>query len=200
MSSSEQPKTDIRAPLPELNIQDLARMKDEDFWEYARQRAHTVPEPPSHAEYLECKLSGKTCLVALRDLAEVLPPPHRLARLPEMPAWMAGIIAWRGETIAVVDLDYYLFNTEGTDASRATSAMLLIASQNSQTFGLLVPTIGFTSTVELEQITPLSLLASFALTERREVIEGVYADLPVLNISTLLTTLVQQIGIATNHG
>src|SRR5215469_13637305 len=114
-SSSEQERTDIEGPPVGPNIQDLERMKDEDFWEYARQRARIAPEPPSHAEYLECKLSGKTCLVALGDLAEVLPPPHRLAHLPMMPAWMVGIMAWRGEAIAVVDLDLYLFKRGRAD-------------------------------------------------------------------------------------
>jgi chemotaxis signal transduction protein len=200
MSSSEKQKVDIHTPSQELNIQDLEQMKDEDFWEYARQRARTVPEAPSHAEYLECKLSSKSCLIALRDLAEVLPPPHRLARLPGMPAWMVGIIAWRGETIAVVDLDLYLLNRPEADLPPATDGMLLIASQGGQTFGLLVPTIGFTSTINFEQITPPSVLTSFALAERSEFIEGIYLELPILNIPALLTALVQQIGMTANHG
>lgn len=175
-------------------------MKDEDFWVYAHQRAHALPEPPSHAEYLECKLSSKTCLIALRDLAEVLPPPHRLASLPGMPAWMAGIIAWRGETIAVVDLDSYLLTHQKAELSLPASGMLLIASQESQTFGLLVPAIGLTSTIASEQITRLSALNDFALATKAELIEGTYLDLPILNIPTLLARLVQQIGMTANHG
>ena len=200
MSSSQEQKMDIHTPLPRPNIQDLEQMEDEDFWEFARQRAHAVSESPSYAEYLECKLSSKTCLIALRDLAEVLPPPHRLARLPKMPAWMAGIMAWRGETIAVVDLDLYLLNGQEAVISLPTEEMLLVASQKTgQTFGLLVPEIGLTSTIELEQIVPLPAPTDSTLAEDIEIIEGVYADLPILNVPRLLAGLIQQIRI-TSHG
>jgi chemotaxis signal transduction protein len=200
MSSSEQQKVDIRTPSRGLNLQDLERMSDEEFWEYARQRACAVPELPSHAEYLECKLSSNACLIALRDLAEVLSPPHRLARLPGMPSWMAGIMAWRGETVAIVDLDLYLLGSREVDSSRPPEGMLLIASQIGQTLGLLVPAIGFTATIEFEQITAPSAPAGYVPVGEAEIVEGIYADLPILNISALLTRLVQQIGIAAYHG
>jgi len=117
---------DIRTPLPEVNIQDLERMDDAAFWDYARQRALAAPEQPAQAEYLECKLSGGVCLIPLGDLAEVLSPPYRLARLPGMPAWMAGILAWRGETVAVVNLDCYFLLSPGVDPLQITNGTLLI--------------------------------------------------------------------------
>lgn len=175
-------------------------MSDEEFWDYARQRAHLVPEQPSHAEYLECKLSGSTCLIPLRGLAEVLPSPYRLARLPGMPAWMAGIMAWRGETIAVVNLDLYLSTTHDTDLSRATDGILLIIHATDRALGLLVPTLGPTTTVELEQITALPGSTDSAHTQDDGIIAGMYADAPILNVSALLTSLVQQIGVVTAHG
>lgn len=175
-------------------------MNDEEFWKYARQRAHNVPELPSHAEYLECKLSGKACLVALRDLAEVLPPPHRFARLPGMPAWMAGIMAWRGETIAVVNLDLYLLPPPDADLSRVTDGMLLVLRSAGRTLGLLVPALGFTSTIEFEQVSPLAGSAGFALADDAGVVVGIYENMPILNIPALLAGLVQQIGMATSHG
>lgn len=198
--SSEQRKTDIHTPISGLHIQDLEKLKDEDFWEYARQRARATPEPSSHTEYLECKLDNKSCLVALRDLAEVIPPPHRLASLPGMPDWMVGIIAWRGETIAVIDLDRYLHPRQEAEPASPTSGMLLVASQEGRTFGLLVPAIGLTTPITAEQIISLSVLTDFALAEKGEIIAGTHTDLPILNISALLVRLVQQIGIATNHG
>src|SRR5579859_5284374 len=154
--SSEQQNSDIRTPLPELNIQDLEQMNDEEFWNYARQRARFVSEQPSHAEYLECKLSGSTCLVPLSDLAEVLPPPYRLALLPGMPEWMAGIMAWRGETIAVVNLDLYFSFSQNPNLPRATDGMLLVVYSPGQALGLLVSALGMTTTIELEEITPLA--------------------------------------------
>jgi chemotaxis signal transduction protein len=199
-SSSEQQSLERSVSLPELNIQDLEQMDDEEFWKYARRRAHSVPESPSHTEYLECKLSGKACLVALRDLAEVLPPPHRFARLPGMPTWMAGIMAWRGETIAVVNLDLYLLQNSDADLSRMTDGMLLMLHSTERTLGLLVPALGFTSTIETEQVLPPDDSAGFVLSGNSSIVAGIYQDVPILNISALLAGLVQQIGMATSHG
>jgi len=193
-SSSEQQNVEIHTPLPGSNVQDLEQMDDEEFWDYARQRARTLPEPPLHAEYIECKLSTHACLVMFQDLAEVLPPPHRLARLPGMPIWMAGIMSWRGETIAVVNLDLYLLGEQQADSSLTADGMLLVASQAGLVVGLLVPTLGFTSTIALEQISSSDNNLAFA--NDPTLVAGVYADLPILNISTLLTSLAQQIGTA----
>ena len=198
--SSEQQKADIHTPLPELNIQDLEQMNDEEFWNYARQRAQATPEPSSHAEYLTCKLSGSDCLVPLGDLAEVLPPPYRLARLPGIPAWMAGIMAWRGETIAVVNLDLYFLSPQNADPAQAADGMLLMVHALGQALGLLVPALGLTTTIALEEVAPLTTSTRMLLTKDTGLFEGMYADVPILNISALLTTLVQQIGMATAHG
>lgn len=199
MSSSEQQNVDVHTPLPGGDIQSLERMSDEEFWNYARQRAWAVPELPSHTEYIECKLSTRACLLAFQDLAEVLPPPHRLARLPGMPSWMVGIMAWRGETIAVVNLDLYLLGKQENTPSWITDGMLLVANQAGLALGLLVPTLGFTSTIALEQIVPPTGPSGFTLAEDPTIITGIYTDLPILNMSTLLTGLARQIGMASYY-
>ncbi len=175
-------------------------MSEDEFWEYARQRVHAVPELPSRAEYLECKLDRGTCLIALRDLAEVLPPPHRLARLPGMPAWMAGIMAWRGETIAVVSLDTYLWSAPVPSLRSAAEGMLLVTHAEDRTLGLLVASLGFTTTIEHEKIFPPPGSPDQVPGEGAGIVEGMYADVPVLNMSALLADLVQQIGMATTYG
>lgn len=199
LPSSEQPM-DSSPVLPEMSILDLERMSEDEFWEYARQRAHIVPELPSRAEYLECKLDRGTCLIALRDLAEVLPPPHRLARLPGMPAWMAGIMAWRGETIAVVSLDTYLWSAHSPSLHSAADGMLLVIHTEKRTLGLLVAALGFTTTFEQEKISASPDSPGQGPGEGAGIVEGMYADVPVLNMSALLADLVQQIGMATAHG
>lgn len=198
-SSSEQQNVDAQASLPGVAMQELERMSDEEFWNYARQRAHALPELSSHAEYIECKLSTHACLIAFQDLAEVLPPPHRLARLPGMPAWMAGIMAWRGETIAVVNLDLYVSGSQHSDSSWLADSMLLIASCSGMVMGLLVPALGFTATIAFEQIVSPAPTDAFPLASDSTLVMGVYADLPILTISTLLTRLAQQIGMVTEH-
>lgn len=198
--SSEQQKEDIHTPLQELNIHDLEQMSDEEFWNYARQRALAVPEQPSHAEYVDCRLSSSTCLVPLGKLAEVLPPPYRLARLPGMPAWMVGIMAWRGETIAVVNLDLYFSPPQSAALPLLTQGILLVVYAEEQALGLLVPALGMTMAVKLEEITPLAASSHVLLAKEAGILEGMYADIPILNISALLASLVQQIGMVTAHG
>ncbi len=177
-------------------------MTDEAFWEYARQRAHLVPEAPSYTEYIECKLSNKTCMISLRDLMEVLSPPHRMARLPDMPIWMTGIMAWRGEIIAVANLDRYLWHTNETNTSWTANGIVVVLCQNTEVLGLLIPELGLTSTIEAEEIVPLadnSLLA-LACGEGADIIAGLYKDSPVLNAPSLLKNLIQEIGAAAYHG
>ena len=181
-------------------MRDLEQMSDEEFWNYAHQRAHILPAAPTHAEYLECKLSGRTCLIALRGLAEVLPPPHKLARLPEMPAWMVGIMAWRGETIAVVNLDLYLPSAQEVHTPQTAEGMILVVHSAGRAIGLLVPAIGLTTTIEFEQISALTNPPGLAPTQNAGIFDGIYLHMPILNISAMLAALVQQIGLATVHG
>lgn len=199
-SSSEQHNIQpTQPPLPRVTLQDLERMSDEEFWIYARQRERMRPEQPAYTEYIECKFSTHACLIAFRDLAEVLPPPHRLARLPHMPIWMAGIMAWRGETIAVINLDLYVLGVTQSSTSWAEDSMLLVASQDEITMGLLVPALGATSAIAQEQITPPHASHHFAFTLDSTLVTGVYADVPILTISALLPLLEQQIGMAEYH-
>ena len=198
--SSEQQSTDIHTPLPELNIQDLEQMNDEEFWNYARQRARMVSDPPSRADYLACELSNGSFLIPLNDLAEVLPPPYRLALLPGMPTWMVGIMAWRGETIAVVDLDLFFASSQDAVLPRTTDGMLLVVYAPGQALGLLISAPGLTTTIELEQVAPLATSTHALLIQHAELFKGVHVDIPILNISALLASLVQQIGMATTHG
>ncbi len=121
-------------PLDGLSTYSLEQMSDEEFWNYARQRASVAsrisfPEQDDQDQYLECKLSSGYCLLPLRAIIEVVPPPHRFARLPSTPGWMCS-----------------------------PDAMLLVASHAELTIGLLVPGVGQTTTVQLEQMMPATTL------------------------------------------
>lgn len=200
-ASSEQHKMHpIQTPLPSVTLQELERMSDEEFWNYARLRERTRPELSSYIEYIECHLTNYTCLIAFQHLAEVMPPPYRLARLPHMPPWMAGMMVWRGAAIAVVNLDLYLGGTKLNDAPWIVAEdMLLVAIQGDMVVGLLVPALGSTSAIAPEHVVPLSLSRSVVLTLNPTLVTGMYTEKPILNIPTLLPQLVQQIGMAKHH-
>jgi len=148
----------------------------------------SFPEQDDQDQYLECKLSSGYCLLPLRAIIEVVPPPHRFARLPGTPGWMCGIAAWHGETIAVIDLDLYLSGT----GNSSPDAMLLVASHAELTIGLLVPGVGQTTTVQLEQMMPA--------TTQEDVMRGIYDGRTVLDAPALLSGVVQQIERAAHNG
>jgi len=188
-------------PLHGLSTNDLEKMADEEFWNYARAHADTVPRISSQEsnyqdQHLKCELSRGNCLIPLKAIAEVLPYSQQYTHLPLAPTWMCGLVTWRGEAIPLIDLDMYLC---GVRSSRL-SGMLLIANYSDITVGLLVPDIGLTTTVQFEQVHPSIGPTVFYTPIRAGVIRGVYAEEPVLDVSALLPDVVQQIGMATYYG
>ena len=188
-------------PLHGLSTNDLEKMADEEFWNYARAHADTVPQISSQEsnyqdQHLECELSRGNCLIPLKAIAEILPSSQEYTPLPLIPTWMRGLVAWRSEAIPLIDLDMYLC---GVNSSRL-SGMLLIANYINITVGLLVPGIGLTTTVQFEQVDPPIGPTVFYTPIRAGVIRGVYAEEPVLDVSALLPDLVQQIGMAAYYG
>ncbi len=179
-----------------LPAEALEQLSDEEFWSYANElallaptdagtEAETLPE-----EYLRCQLCSGDYLIPLTALQEVLLPPQDVreaypyALLPTIPAWMVGVFAWRGETIAVIDLDAYLFgdrkesplrplndqvayeNEVATHVVINLTPALLIASCSGPPIGLLVPTVGSTT---------------------------IPSEAPVLDLRAILEDVVQQI-------
>jgi chemotaxis signal transduction protein len=188
-------------PLHGLSTHDLERMSNQEFWNYAHERAGIVPQRSSQErdyqnQHLECELSRGNCFVPLKAIIEVVPPPHRFAQLPVTPGWMRGLVAWRGDVIAVIDLDMYLY---GASAS-PPDGMLLVANHADITAGLLVPNVGLTATVQFEQMHPLTGPSVFYTPRRAGVVRGVFAEEPVLDVSALLPDVVQQLGMAAHYG
>lgn len=188
-------------PLHGLSTNDLARMADEEFWNYARNRADIAPQAsPQKRNYqdqhLECKLSFGNCLIPLKAIVEVLTSPQHYTHLPLTPPWMHGLFAWRSETIPLIDLNMYLCG----GSSARTQGMLVVANYKDITAGLLVPDIGLTTTVEFEQVNPSTGPNVVYMPIRSGVISGVYAEEPVLDVSALLPDIVQQIRMGAYYG
>ena len=197
--TGEQQKLPVRQvlmPNGEVTMQaeqNLAQLSDEEFWGYARTLAHQLPAAQPE-EWVTCKLYRGSCLIPLAALYEIVRPPHRLALLPAIPEWMPGVIAWRGETIAVIDLDEYL---SGYDADLPGEGILLVANYDGLPIGLFVPSIG--------QITPLQSeearqLPSWYLSSRAAFVKDMQGETPVLDLALLLADVVQQIETAPSYG
>ncbi|HEY6542873.1 MAG TPA: chemotaxis protein CheW [Ktedonobacteraceae bacterium] len=177
-------------------------MTDEEFWQRARLESAQAPSVLSPSEsaalhqYLACELQRGTCFVSLRAIEAVIPASFPLARLPFAPRWLQGVQAWRGEIVAVVDLDHYL---SGIDTP-ANGGMLLIARHAECAIGLRVPGVGLTTTIELEQLTPVIDPSPLYSPARAAVVQGAYNGCPVLDIGALLADVALQIEMAAHHG
>ena len=170
---------------PYVSPQSLELISEEEFWNYARERAKSISsnlttEEVHPRQYLECKLSCGGFLIPLRALSEVSQAPHHYALLPNIPAWMLGITLWRGQVIAVIDLNAYLCDTGGRTGTSPSEGTLLVASNAGPTVGLFVhPTTLIDKQVYDEHNMP---------------------SLPIIDIPMLLADAVQQIGITAYHG
>lgn len=161
--------------------QSLDLLTEEEFWDYARALANQTPTPPSaySPEYLICELSQEAYVFPLSALYEVVPAPHRFARLPAMPAWMPGLVAWRGQTIAVVDLDAYL---SGHSIAHPTEGTLLVANKGDITLGLLVSTIGKTTT------------------DTEAIVSDMEGERPIFDMPAFFADVIEKIEVAASYG
>jgi len=188
-------------PLHGLSTNNLEQRADEEFWNYVRTHADSVPRNSSQGrsypdQHLECELSRGNCFIPLKAIVEVLPSPQDYTHLPLTPIWVRGLITWRGEAIPVIDLDMYLC---GGPLSRP-GGIVLIANYSDLAVGLLVPDIGLTTTVPFEQVNTPPGATVFYTPIRAGVIRGAYAEEPVLDVSALLPDVVQQIGMTACYG
>jgi chemotaxis signal transduction protein len=177
----------------------LEQLSDEEFWIYARELAGITYQAQQCQEYLECELASGPCLIPLTALDEVVPPPHQLSLLPATPDWMCGILAWRSETIAVIDLDAYLSGSSHIREPSCEGTLLVIDARNVPV-GLLVPAVGATTPIQLDQLTTPTQAFAWYIPGRAKAIKGVYAETLVLDLAALLTDVVQQIGMPAHDG
>ncbi len=183
----------------ERDAQDLEQMTDEEFWRRARAQAAepstATSESASLHQYLECESRRGKCFVPLHAIEAVIPASSPLARLPFAPRWMPGVLARQGEIVAVVNLDEYL---TGIDTP-FSGGMLLIARHPQCAVGLRVPAVGLTATIELEQLTPAITPSTLYSSARVDVVKGLYAGSPALDVAALLRDVTLQIEMAAHH-
>ncbi len=184
------PSADSSANLSQRDVspQSLELMSEEEFWNLVHERAKSISGIPVEREdrshqYLECRLSCGTFLMPLHALCEVLAAPRHFALLPNIPGWMLGIMIWRGQAIAVVDLDAYLCDTisrAGISPSVGTLLVVSDAHHADLTVGLFVHLIGM---IDNQVYDKHNIPSS-----------------PIINMPMLLADVARQIGIAAHYG
>nr|MBA2677026.1 chemotaxis protein CheW [Ktedonobacteraceae bacterium] len=171
------------------------QLSDEDFWQHAGELAHLPPSFSPVSEYLRCTCAEGDSILPLAALREVVPFPHYFTLLPSSPSWMLGLTAWRNETIAVVNLAAYLFRSP---VQLHPAASLLIAQNDYGTLGLATSILSSISPPQADsgQLREHSARQFASLPSG---IIGLYEDAFVLDIPSLLTTMMQDITTAKEH-
>src|SRR3981081_2856280 len=132
--------------LSRTQAQLLEQLNDEEFWCHVIEMASSTSANQDHTEeYLVCDPGVRPGIFPLVLLGEIVSPPHQLTLLPAVPSWMSGVVEWRGEMIAVVDLRAYLWNgtdsiDSGTDPSLTNqhANLLLVVRFRDLVLGLMV--------------------------------------------------------------
>lgn len=102
--------------------------------------SHHYNRQPSHQAiargqlHLIFRLGEDSYALAIEQVRELL-PLQRLKQLPEAPAWVAGILAHRGQMIPVIDLYQRCL---GRPAQARTSTRLVVVNYSGQPLGLLL--------------------------------------------------------------
>jgi chemotaxis-related protein WspB len=96
--------------------------------------------------------------IPARSVVEVV--PHVALRiLPGAPPWVAGLLAYRGRVLPVVDLGRKLFGT-GSGQSRLSSRIVVVetkAERGGRRFGILTERVSEVRRISLEASTPAEL-------------------------------------------
>ncbi len=111
-------------------------------------------EASSCVTCITCELRNGHTVLPLALIREILPVSQHITRLPEVPHWMLGILSWRSQTMATIDLCSYL--RKQSDAPLRDHVTLIV--QYEQTcLALRVLSIDLVpTTIDIRRIVPLA--------------------------------------------
>jgi len=196
---------------PDAYAEYLEHLSDAEFWNYAYEKAHTphstrstqaltsIATPPDNMlTCLTCELRTAHCILPLTIIREILLMSQHLTLLPAIPFWMLGILSWRGETIAAIDLCSYLTKNI---SSPLQDPVILIVQHEGISLALCVLSISSTLTfVNSNQFPPFSLSSTLKEVEVPVGIVGVWEQenaeqkqTLVLDIPALIKDVVQSV-------
>lgn len=190
----------------------LDQLSDSEFWSHAVEMAnslsaitHNRNSEDSANDYLLCELAQGCCLLPLASLYEVIVAPAHFTYLPVTPSWMLGLMAWRDEAIAVVDLAAYLLSPSSQLPLSPTASpqplfentRIVIVSYETIFLGLQVSLIDRGTALPFinEEIT----LATLERVQYHEVIADMYQGALILNMEALLAHIARHLGILSSH-
>lgn len=202
---------------PEAYAEYLEQLSDTGFWHHAREKAHmpysthptqaliTITAPPGDSlTCLTCELRAARCVIPLTSIREILPTSQRITLLPDVPFWMLGILSWRNETLAAIDLCSY---STQSSSSPLPEHITLIVQHEGLSLALCVLSVTSTlSFVHTNQILPLTFppdmeghkapIGLVGMLEREEAEQEITF---VLDMAALFKDVMQSIERKANH-
>jgi len=124
------------------------------------------------------RFSGARYAIDMADVAEVVPVPV-MTRIPGSPAWLSGVVNWRGRVLPVVDLRPLV----GAPLSPLpTSARLVVVAQDDIEVGLVADMVPGLLSCQPNDIEPIPATVATGIAP---LIEGVVdVDGPVALLAT----------------
>lgn len=98
---------------------------------------------------LLCQAAGESVGLLLEDVDRVL-PMAALAKLPEAPLWMLGMLNLQGESVPVLDVSMRL---NGEPREQQITDLILVTTRQAGRVGLVVPEVHDITTIDASSIT-----------------------------------------------
>jgi len=112
-----------------------------DIEQRSRSSALGLPETQLHEQAWDClaySIGGVRVVSAMSEVAEMLPYPEQVTRVPGAKPWMLGLANIRGSLLPVIDLQVYL-GVKAVVPSKL--ARMLVVRMRGLSAGLLVPSV-----------------------------------------------------------
>ena len=153
---------------PEAYAEYLEQLSDTAFWHHAREKAHmpysthptqalitVTAQPENTLTCLTCELRAARCVIPLTSIREILSASQRFTLLPDVPFWMLGILSWRNETLAAIDLCSY--STQSTSSPMPEHITLIVQHEGLSLALCVLSVVSTLSYIDTNQIVPLTL-------------------------------------------
>lgn len=104
-------------------------------------------------KFISVELGGRLCWVAASEVVEVV-QPMTAAAVPNSPAWLSGLAAYRGKPVAVIDPAFLFDRPSNSARSRKAKVLVFRSNPENAQFALPVEAVRELVSVRREDLQP----------------------------------------------